>query len=96
MNRVASHTLAVYLIHDNEYLRRWLWWEFFGNSGLADSWLLPLHALAKVALVFALCVGVDALRAHTLGRRFELWLGKLFDRCVTRVRAVLQKRRVTV
>ena len=86
VNRIAGHVMAVYLIHDNEYLRHRLWGDFWSNAALLQSWLLPLHALAKITLVFLLCVGLDLLREKTLGRWLEPGLLQLYDRLAPRLR----------
>ena len=86
VNRIAAHVMAVYLIHDNEFLRPRLWGELWSNAGLLHSWLLPLHAVAKIALVFLLCAGLDLLREKTLGRWIEPGLLQLYDRLAPRLR----------
>lgn len=86
INRIAGHVMAVYLIHDNEYLRHRIWGEVWSNAGLLHSWWLPVHALGKVLLVFLLCVAFDLLREWTLGRWIEPGLLRLYDRLAPRLR----------
>lgn len=59
--RLASLTFGVYLIHDHESVRKWLW-STLRLSDFANSarivWLLPAVCLA----VFACCLGIEQLR----------------------------------
>ena len=58
---VSALTFGVYLIHDHECVRKWLW-DALHLSDYADSarivWLLPVVCLA----VFAACLGIEQLR----------------------------------
>lgn len=58
---VSALTFGVYLIHDHECVRKWLW-SALHLSDYADSarivWLLPVVCLA----VFAVCLGIEQLR----------------------------------
>ena len=61
VTHVSSLTFGVYLIHDHESVRKWLW----GALRLSDSadsarivWLLPVVCLA----VFAACLAIEQLR----------------------------------
>ena len=59
--RISSLTFGVYLIHDHESVRKWLWGALH-LSDYADSvrivWLLPAVCLA----VFAACLLIERLR----------------------------------
>lgn len=61
VTRLAPLTFGVYLIHDHECVRKWLW-DALHLSDYADSarivWLLPVVCLA----VFAACLGIEQLR----------------------------------
>ena len=61
VTHLASLTFGVYLIHDHESIRKWLW-DALQLSDSADSarivWLLPVACLA----VFAVCLVIEQLR----------------------------------
>ena len=76
INVVSSATFGVYLIHDNEYVRSFLWETVFRSVSFADSgWLIPYSVFA-VAVVFVGCTVVELLRIHTV----EKWCMPLFSR----------------
>ena len=58
---VSPYIMAVYLIHDNVYLRPLLWDKVVRPLDYANScWLLP-YCAAMVVLVFVACVAVERL-----------------------------------
>lgn len=66
--RISPYTFAVYLIHDNNYVRYWLWHHLIRLDGtLNQPYYLILLVLAPLS-IFMVCVAVDLLRA----RLFEL------------------------
>jgi surface polysaccharide O-acyltransferase-like enzyme len=62
INKIASTTFGIYLIHDNGLMRRYLWDNIAqNNSYLYSSWLF-LHALVTITLVFIVCMVIDYSR----------------------------------
>lgn len=76
INRFASTTLAVFILHDNIAIRSFIWGKVFNTLRFQSSYLMPLHAIfvaLTILIVFSL---VD------LGRQFlmDRLLGSLIDR----------------
>lgn len=53
---------GVYLIHDNNLIRHFLWIDLFKNSTFYKSQYLIYHASSAVLLVFIVCIIIDQLR----------------------------------
>ncbi len=62
INILGSCTFGVYLIHENRYVRSFLWQNLFNAEEFKDSPLLILHMAVCVAAVFVLCSAVEYLR----------------------------------
>ena len=71
INMLASTTMGIYLIHDNDIFRPVLWNVLVPPP--ASGILLVVHALVKVIVVFVVCALIDWLRAITVGKWFEKW-----------------------
>lgn len=56
INFIASSTLAVYLIHDNNYIRPLLWEKV---NGLTDTDWLMLQTFAITFAIFLICILID-------------------------------------
>ena len=59
VNRVAACTLGVYLIHDNAYVRPWLWHQAIHVAKHVRSDGFILWSIGMVLLVFAVCTAVE-------------------------------------
>ena len=78
VNILARTVFGIYLIHDNEFVRPWLWNGIWPN---AEHWTTPwLHAPAKIFAVFAACAAIELIRQKTLGIWFECWLDRRWER----------------
>lgn len=62
INRLASCTFGVYLIHDSRYIRPILWNDIFPNDGFITVFSALLVLLLETVTVFAVCTGIELLR----------------------------------
>lgn len=76
INTLAGTILGVYLIHDNEFIRPFLWYSVFKNSQFSESNYLIIHAVTAIALVFLGCVVIDLIRQITVEKYYEKFLNK--------------------
>lgn len=63
----ASCTMAVYLIHEQLYLR-YLWPEWFQVHSQAGKWTFLPHMIVTVAAVFVICASVEWIRKTLAGK----------------------------
>lgn len=78
INGIASCVFGVYLFHENQYMRPFLWRELFQNSRFAESPYLILHMLGCVLSVFVLGTIIDWIRQKAI----EKPILKLMNRVV--------------
>lgn len=76
VNLIAASVLGIYLIHDNENIRSWLWTTWWANNDYLDSNLLPIHMLIKVSIIFCACLVIDLLRRYTIEKVAIRWIDK--------------------
>lgn len=62
INTLASATLGVYLIHDNIYLRTWLWVELLNCPTKASSNTFVLYAIFAIISIYICCTIIELLR----------------------------------
>lgn len=76
INKIATATFGVLLIHGNsDAMREWLWGDVLKNASFYNSSYMWLHALLSVLLVYLVCVVIDLLRI----RFVEKPIFKAFD-----------------
>lgn len=71
--KVAGAAFGVYLIHDN-YLIRYLVWDFFKASKVARTHWAVIYACAIGVVVYLSCTLVELLR-----QRLFVWAGKKYE-----------------
>lgn len=82
VNRIASTSLSVYMLHDDELIYQLIWMKWYPNEAYINN---PyIHLLVKVFLIYGVCVVIDLLRQYSLGIIFKKkvypWIYKLFDK----------------
>lgn len=75
INTVASCTFGVYLIHENIFVRPFLWKKVLKNFTYVDSPYLFLHMIISVICVYIICTVIEYLRK----KRIEKKLTELLD-----------------
>ena len=71
INYVASTTFGIYLIHDSNYLRPFLWRRFFKGAELCTNKILIPYAIMAIMIVFIACSLFDILRKITIERCYS-------------------------
>lgn len=66
INWISAGTLGVYLLQENQFVRPLLWGSILGNANFYGSWILIIHAVVSVTLVFACGILIDHLRSSLI------------------------------
>lgn len=77
INVVASTTFGIYLLHDSNLLRKFIWHDLLNVKQFYGSDFLPLYAVISVVLVFSVCGIIDFLRSKFLESHYNKWLAKV-------------------
>lgn len=87
INVVASATFGVYLIHENNYIRPFLWERLFKNASYTDSNLLIPYSIAVTLLVFVAATIIELARKNLIENHSQ----KLFLLVATKIDRVIDK-----
>jgi Uncharacterized protein conserved in bacteria len=77
INVISSATFGIYLIHDNDYVRPFLWKKFFRNATYADSAFLIPYSLAVIIIVFLGCTVIELCRIYIFEKQYMNAVNKL-------------------
>lgn len=80
INKVGSATFIVYLIHDNFFIRPYLWETLFKNSLYQNSNFLIFHAIGSVVIVYVVCTVIGILYNSYVERYLEKIAIKLLNK----------------
>lgn len=79
-NAVASTTFGIYLIHDSNYVRPFLWIDLFKNAEYQNSTALCLHCLTVLLVVFVGCSVIDYVRIKVLEKPYMRCVNKILTK----------------
>lgn len=83
VNILSSAMFGVYLIHDNEYVRSYLWLVLFKNASYSDSNILIQYSIFVIFFVFVICTVIELARIYILERHYMKTIdriSKIIDR----------------
>ncbi|MCM1078824.1 MAG: acyltransferase [Bacteroidales bacterium] len=85
--RIAPYTFGVYLIHENPYLRVWLWRDIiaFDSNAINSNIFIP-YWLVVITSIFCICIVIDFLRQKLFDMfKVEYAIDKLINKVSTEV-----------
>ena len=62
INKIASATFGVYLLHDSPLLRKYFWGDLFQNSSFQDSNLIVVYSVCVCVFIYFGCTLLDLAR----------------------------------
>lgn len=76
INLVASATFGVYLIHDSNFVRPYLWGNIFKNATYQNSAYLLPYSIIVVCLVFVICSVIELIRKFLIEKYYMKVISK--------------------
>lgn len=70
INKIASATFGVYLIHDNVHMREILWSHIFRCSDYSNSKLLVLYSIFVITVVFLTGTIIELIRIKIVEKQY--------------------------
>lgn len=91
INVIASATFGVYLLHDDDIVREFIWNEVFNGSQYIDSWYLIPYSFGVVAIVYVACTIVELIRQHTLEKLYSPVVSRYGNKIQSQLDKLLSK-----
>lgn len=66
INYVAKAVFGVYIIHDNYFMRKFLWEVLLNNNKYYSSNYLFLHAIVSILIVYVVCTMIELIRIYAI------------------------------
>lgn len=87
INIISSLCFGVYLIHDNNYIRRLLWCTIFQNAKYQENSFLILYTLMQIIIVFVVCALIEWIRINLIEKaclkridKVSIWANKKIEK----------------
>lgn len=91
INSVAMCTFGVYLIHDNNYIRGWLWHDVFSNAEVINSKIFVLYFAFAVLVVYIVCTIIEYFRIVIIERPLFKMLNNPIDKLEAGIKTLYNK-----
>lgn len=62
INKIASLSFGIYLIHDNPYVRKILWTSLLKIQNYTMSNIFILHIIISIVLIYTICAVIEKIR----------------------------------
>lgn len=82
INKIASAAFGVYLLHDSNLLREYLWQDLFKNAMFQDSNTIIIYSIGAALLIYSVCTIVDLIRQSTFEKIYMKMVTKYADRII--------------
>ena len=69
INIIGSATFGIYLIHDSEYARTFLWHTIFKTVSYSNTYILIPYSLLVILIVFVGCLIIELLRIYLVEKK---------------------------
>ena len=76
INWIAGSVFGVYLIHMNQSVFQWMWFDLLKIKSYYNSQWLPLHAFICMIVIFIACIIIDKIRIYLIEKPVERLLFK--------------------
>lgn len=91
INKIASCSFGIYLIHNNNYIKEIIWIDIFHNPSFAISPYLIIHLVITVLIVFIVCGIIEYLRQIIIEKPIMKWIDKYWDKFELKFKKVINK-----
>lgn len=88
INIISASTFGIYLIHDNEYMRNFLWQTIFKQAEYSNTLMIIPYSIIVIAIVFIVCSIIELLRIYILEKRYMSLiekLSKIIDKLINKI-----------
>lgn len=80
INKIASCSLGIYLIHDNPLMREYLWKTIFKNQNHYFSSNLLIYSILTIFTVYLICMLIDLIRQATIEKIYLKIADKVYNK----------------
>ena len=82
INILAKATFGVYLIHDSNFIRPWLW-NLINAGKYSNSWFIIVYSLIMVFLIYTICTVIELLRIKFIEEKYMKKINNIFKKNTT-------------
>ena len=70
INVISSATFGIYLIHDEPYIRKFIWHSLFESTNYSSTTLFIPYSIIIILIVFLVCLIIELLRIYIIEKKY--------------------------
>ncbi len=94
VNIIASTSFGIYLIHENYFVREYIWQILFKNNDYYNSSFLWLHALISITIVYIVGMLIELFRIYVIEKNSLPWIYNLYDNLEIKIKRIISRKKV--
>ncbi len=79
INTISSCVFGVYLISDNNFIRKLLWIDLFKNANYVLSNYLILHIIVSLISTIFVCLIIEYIRKNVIDKMYDKYIKRFVD-----------------
>lgn len=91
LNSIASTTFGVYLIHDNQFFRTYMWNEIFQVDRYGKESYIFIHMLLCAVVIFAVCFVIESVRKLFIEKPILILYDKILNKLGPKLTVFIKK-----
>lgn len=91
INTISSATFGVYLIHENTYVRPFIWQKVFKNYLFYSKSTLFLHAIVCIIITMIICTIIELMRKRYIEKNTTPIVYKMFNILIIKSKNIVNK-----
>lgn len=95
INFISATTFGIYLIHDNDIFRVWLWHDVVRGASYQDDPKLILIAIVSIIVIFIACGAIEFIRQLTIEKLYKKPIEALGARIDSAMHEAMPDKQIT-
>lgn len=91
VNKIASCTLGVYLIHGHILARDIIWYNVYNITEFTNSKYLVIYEIFVVVTLYIFCVFIDFIRQNTVEKLYMKFIDRIEEKYGGKIKKVISK-----
>lgn len=91
INTISGASFGVYLIHEHDYVRTFLWQDILSVYKFSNSLFLIPYTIYVILIVFAICTLIELIRINILEKNYLKYVDKISDKIKIQINRVFKE-----
>ena len=91
INTISGASFGVYLIHEHDYVRTFLWQDILSVYKFSNSLFLIPYTIYVILIVFTICTLIELIRINILEKNYLKYVDKISDKIKIQIKRAFKE-----